>query len=123
MIFLLDFNFNTANAQEIKDFLEDKQVYFRRVGSSEYPHRLIKRGTKNKPYLFRDLIALYNDNKGDNVVNNAKSPFVRGHRKKIFTAEEEVEIKQEFKSGIPIKEIARRRKTTPKTIRNYLKKP
>jgi hypothetical protein len=58
--------------------------------------------------------------KGDIVANPTKSPFKQGHRQRMFTVDENFEIVEEYENGVPVKALAKKWKTTPKTIRNYL---
>lgn len=81
-------------------------------------------GDTDEPYYIYKFIEEYSKLKSaENVVNSTKSafkPFIRGHRKKLFT-EKEIEKMKNLKSqGTSNRRIAKIFSCDEKTIRNYL---
>ncbi len=58
----------------------------------------------------------------DKQINETKSEFKKGHRKKMFNDEKVEEIKALYANGLSKNKIAKMYGCSEKTIRNYLKK-
>lgn len=108
----------------------DWQIYFKQEGAEEAtPFYWV--GTdgmidRDRPVTFRTAYETLKNifepiKEADKELNNTKSEFKQGHRKKMFSDAEVEKIKDLHTKGMSKNKIAKMYGCSEKTIRNYLK--